>query len=96
ALDIVKAAGADAYGLDWRARLMRSWPQLGDVAVQGNLDPALLFAPADVVAAKTAAILAEVGNKPGHIFNLGHGILPATPIENVEAMLRVVRASGNR
>ena len=96
ALDVVKQAGADGYGLDWRARVGRSWSALGDVAVQGNLDPALLFAPADVVAAKTASILAEVGNKPGYIFNLGHGILPETPIENVEAMLRVVRNAGNR
>ena len=96
ALDIVKGAGANAYGLDWRARIARSWPQLGAVAVQGNLDPALLFAPADVVAAKTAAILADVGNAPGYIFNLGHGILPETPIENVEAMLRVVRGASNR
>jgi uroporphyrinogen decarboxylase len=92
ALDIVKSAGADAYGLDWRARIARSWPALGDVAVQGNLDPASLFGPADVVAKKTRAILAEVGARPGYIFNLGHGILPETPIDNVQAMLDVVRA----
>jgi uroporphyrinogen decarboxylase len=96
ALDVVKAAGADAYGLDWRARIARSWPQLGDVAVQGNLDPAILFAPTDTVRAKTRAILDEVGHQPGFIFNLGHGILPQTPIESVTAMLDVVRASASR
>jgi uroporphyrinogen decarboxylase len=96
ALDVVKLAGADAYGLDWRARVGRSWNTLGNVAVQGNLDPALLFAPANVVAEKTAAILAEVGTRPGYIFNLGHGILPETPIENVEAMLQVVRNAAHR
>ena len=93
ALDIVKEADADGFGLDWRARLGRSWQALGEVCIQGNLDPAALFAPADVVAAKTAAVLAEVGTRPGYIFNLGHGILPQTPIENVEAMLKVVRES---
>ena len=93
ALDIVAGAGADAYGLDWRARLGRSWASLGDqVAVQGNLDPALLFATPAVVRVKTKAILDDVGARPGFIFNLGHGILPETPIENVQAMLDVVRA----
>ncbi len=96
ALDVVKGAGADAYGLDWRARLSRSWPQLGDVAVQGNLDPALLFAPADTIRAKTRAILDEAGARPGFIFNLGHGILPQTPIEHVTAMLDVVRGAASR
>jgi uroporphyrinogen decarboxylase len=96
ALDVVKEAGADAYGLDWRARIGRSWPALGDVAVQGNLDPAILFAPAATVREKTRAILDEVGAMPGFVFNLGHGILPQTPIEHVTAMLEVVRASANR
>jgi uroporphyrinogen decarboxylase len=90
-LDIVRQAGADAYGLDWRARIGRSWGALGDVAVQGNLDPAALFAPLPVVRDKTRAVLAEAGGRPGHIFNLGHGILPQTPIEAVAAMLEVVR-----
>lgn len=92
ALDIVKGAGADAYGLDWRARIARSWAVLGDeVAVQGNLDPACLFGPAEVVARKTRSILDDVGHRPGFVFNLGHGILPETPVDNVKAMLDVVR-----
>jgi uroporphyrinogen decarboxylase len=93
-LDIVKKAGADAYGLDWRARIDRAWAELGhDVAVQGNLDPATLFAPIDVIKQKTQKVLDEAGGRPGHIFNLGHGILPFTPIENVEAVLEVVRGN---
>ncbi len=92
ALDVVTEASADCYGLDWRARLTKSWPSLGDVAVQGNLDPALLFAPEATIAQKTRAILDEVGGKPGFVFNLGHGILPTTPISAVQAMLDVVRA----
>lgn len=91
ALDVVEDANATCYGLDWRARITRSWDALGDVCVQGNLDPAALFATPEVVRAKTAAILDEVQNRPGFIFNLGHGILPETPIENVQAMLDVVR-----
>ncbi len=91
ALDIVCEADAACYGLDWRARISRSWSSLGDVAVQGNLDPASLFGTAEVVRRKTNAILDEVGQRPGFVFNLGHGILPETPIENVHAMLDVVR-----
>ncbi len=97
ALDVVKGAGANAYGLDWRARLPRSWDALGgDVGVQGNLDPALLFAPVDVVKARTAAMLDSVKGRPGYICNLGHGIMPQTPIESVQAMLDVVRGAATR
>ncbi|MFZ9886308.1 MAG: uroporphyrinogen decarboxylase [Myxococcota bacterium] len=96
ALDVVARAGADAYGLDWRARIARSWATLGpDVAVQGNLDPAALFAPVDVVRVKTHEVLAEAAGRPGHVFNLGHGILPETPIASVEAVLEVVHGSAN-
>jgi uroporphyrinogen decarboxylase len=91
-LDLVKGAGADAYGLDWRSRLARARRDLGpDVAVQGNLDPAALFSPPDVVAARTRRVLADAGSAPGYIFNLGHGILPGTPIESVHAALDVLR-----
>lgn len=97
ALDVVKQAGADGYGLDWRARIQKSWEILGDdVAVQGNLDPAALFGPPEVVREKTRQVLADAAGKPGHIFNLGHGILPQTPLESVEAVLEVVRGSASR
>ncbi len=92
-LDIVKQAGADCYGLDWRARITKAWDALGhDVAVQGNLDPAILHAPPDVIKQKTQAILDEVAGRPGHVFNLGHGIHPFTPVESVQAVLDTIRA----
>ena len=64
---------------------------LGDVAVQGNLDPAALFAPPDVVKRKTREVLDDAGAQPGYVFNLGHGILPQTPIASVEALLETLR-----
>lgn len=91
-LDVVKGVGAGTYGLDWRVRIPDAWAALGDdVGVQGNLDPAVLFGPKDVIQRKTQAILDEVGGRPGHVFNLGHGILPDTPIESVETVLNTIR-----
>jgi len=85
---------ADVLGLDWRVDLGEARALLGPmVAVQGNLDPAILFAPPAVIAAKVRDILA-LGGGLGHIFNLGHGILPDTPIAGVEAMLRTIRGEG--
>ncbi|MCP4502598.1 MAG: uroporphyrinogen decarboxylase [Deltaproteobacteria bacterium] len=93
-LDIVNQAGAGTYGFDWRVRLDEAWERLGhQYGAQGNLDPAILLGPIDVIQAKTRAVLAEAGGRPGHIFNLGHGILPETPIEAVEAVLEVVHGS---
>jgi len=96
ALDVVAGAGADCYGLDWRARIRKARAQLGSASVQGNLDPAALFGPIEVVRAKVQAVLDDAGGRPGYVFNLGHGILPGTPIEAVEALLDVVRGSGSR
>jgi uroporphyrinogen decarboxylase len=71
--------GGDVIGLDWRVSLSRGWAEVGsDRGVQGNLDPTLLLGPFDRVAAATAAILADAAGRPGHIFNLGHGVLPET------------------
>jgi uroporphyrinogen decarboxylase len=80
--------GAEVVGLDWRVELDRGWDMLGaDVAVQGNLDPLALFAPRDVLFVKADAILEQAAGRPGHIFNLGHGILPTTPVDNVAALV---------
>ena len=80
--------GSDVVGLDWRVDLDRGWDTLGsDVAVQGNLDPLALFAPREVLIAKADAVLERARGRPGHIFNLGHGILPTTPVENVAALV---------
>lgn len=80
--------GADVVGLDWRVDLDRGWDVLGsDVAVQGNLDPLALLAPREVLTAKADDVLDRAAGRRGHIFNLGHGILPTTPVENVAALV---------
>lgn len=90
-LEEQKDAGGTVIGLDWRIPLDRGWARLGDdVAVQGNLDPLLLYAPRDVVIGRAHAILEQAGGRPGHIFNLGHGITPKTPVETVQAVVDAV------
>ena len=79
-------------GLDWRIDLDRGWAAVGhDVGVQGNLDPAALLARPATMRERVRAILARAGGRPGHIFNLGHGVLPETPVENVKALVQMVR-----
>ena len=96
-LERVAQVGADVYGIDWRlpidearARLERGGA--GGVAVQGNLDPALLLGSRERIERQAAEIIARGGRK-GHVFNLGHGIYPETPIENVEALVRAVKGA---
>ncbi len=90
-LSLMKEAGGDVIGLDWRVPLDEGWRRLGaDVAVQGNLDPVALFAPRPELARRVRAILRQAGGRPGHIFNLGHGILPETPVDNVKAVVEMV------
>jgi len=87
-LDLVKRAGADVAGLDWHISLGQARDILGtEVAVQGNLDPSVLFGPTTVIENEVRRILDENNDRPGHIFNLGHGILPGTPVENVRFMV---------
>jgi uroporphyrinogen decarboxylase len=91
ALRQVRAAGGDVIGLDWRVNLDDGWATVGhDVAVQGNLDPVALFAAPGEIEQRVADILRRAAGRPGHIFNLGHGVLPETPVENVIAMVRAV------
>ena len=90
-LELMREAGGDVIGLDWRVRLDEGWQRVGqDVAVMGNLDPIVLFAKQDVLRAHAKKILDQAGGRPGHIFNLGHGILPETPVENVIALVEMV------
>jgi uroporphyrinogen decarboxylase len=90
-LPLMKRAGGDVIGLDWRIPLDEGWAVLGyDVAVQGNLDPALLFAPLPEIQKRVHDILRRAEGRPGHIFNLGHGILQHTPVENVKAVVDTV------
>jgi len=90
-LPLLKEAGGDVIGVDWRMDLAEAWGRLGnDVAVQGNLDPVILFAPVEEIKKQTARILDSVKGRPGHIFNLGHGILQHTPVEHVAALVDFV------
>jgi uroporphyrinogen decarboxylase len=87
----LREAGGDVIGADWRTPLDEAWERIGpDRAIQGNLDPTLLLGPLDRVFAATDEVLERVGGRPGHIFNLGHGILPTTPLEHVQALARYV------
>jgi uroporphyrinogen decarboxylase len=91
-LPAMRETGADVLGLDWRIPLSQGWKALDYAcAVQGNLDPITLFANQELLATRVKQILAEAGGRPGHIFNLGHGIVPGTPVENVQAVVRFVR-----
>ncbi len=94
-LPLLKRAGGDVIGVDWRIELDEAWDRLGaDVAVQGNLDPTVLFAPVPVIERRASRILDSVRGRPGHIFNLGHGILQHTPVEHVAALVDFVHAYG--
>jgi uroporphyrinogen decarboxylase len=88
---LMREAGGDVIGLDWRVRLDEAWQRIGhDVGVMGNLDPVALFAGKDYVRSQAKRILEQAAGRPGHIFNLGHGILPETPVENVIALVEAV------
>jgi uroporphyrinogen decarboxylase len=91
-LPAMRETGADVIGLDWRVPLDEGWAALGHaVAVQGNLDPILLFAEEPLLRQRVRQILDQAGGRPGHIFNLGHGIVPGTPVENVQKVVQYVR-----
>ena len=86
------AAGGDVMGVDWRINIDQAWLDISyRSAVQGNMDPAALFAPLPELKMRVHELLKRTGTRPGHIFNLGHGILPETPVENVKAVVQMVR-----
>ena len=86
------AAGGDVLGVDWRINIDQAWMDISyRSAVQGNLDPAALLAPLAELKIRVQELLKRTGTRPGHIFNLGHGILPETPVENVKAVVQIVR-----
>ncbi|HUD22854.1 MAG TPA: uroporphyrinogen decarboxylase [Acidobacteriaceae bacterium] len=91
-LPAMSETGADVIGLDWRTPLDQAWRSLSHaVAVQGNLDPIALFGPPELLHARVAEVLAAAAGRPGHIFNLGHGIVPNTPVEAVLAVVRQIK-----
>jgi len=87
----MKETGAEVIGLDWRIPLDQGWDAVGSGGVQGNLDPVLLFAGWQEIKSRASEILGRAAGRPGHIFNLGHGILPETPVENVKSLARFVQ-----
>ena len=96
-LELQREAGGSVIGLDWRTPLDKGWQRLGhDIGVQGNLDPVALFGPIPEIRRRTASILAAAGGRPGHIFNLGHGILPNTPVDSVRALVEMVHEMSQR
>jgi len=90
-LELMKRAGGDVIGVDWRVDIGEARARLGhDVAIQGNLDPVILLGPVDLIEKNVKKILVRAGDRPGHIFNLGHGILPNTPPDHVAALIEAV------
>jgi uroporphyrinogen decarboxylase len=90
-LELQRDAGGSVIGLDWRVDLSRAWERLGPhVAVQGNLDPVALFAPLEEIRRQARRVLDQAAGRTGHIFNLGHGILPQTPVDHVRAVVDMV------
>jgi uroporphyrinogen decarboxylase len=87
-------AGGTVIGVDWRIRLDDAWRSIGERAIQGNLDPLVLFADRKEIRQRARAILRQATGRPGHIFNLGHGILPQTPVDNVIALVDAVHELG--
>ncbi|MFH0809660.1 MAG: uroporphyrinogen decarboxylase [Pseudomonadota bacterium] len=96
-LELLRQAGGDIIGVDWRLGLDTAWQRIGhDRGIQGNLDPALLFATPRVIEQAVKDLLARAEGRAGHIFNLGHGVLPATPVENVKALVAAVAKYSRR
>ncbi len=90
-LELQRDAGGTAIGLDWRTPFAEGWKRIGyDRAVQGNMDPTVLFAPVEIAKQHAKRVLDAAGKRPGHVFNLGHGILPETPVETVQAVIDFV------
>jgi uroporphyrinogen decarboxylase len=96
-LELMREAGGDAIGVDHRTPLDRAWERLGhSTAIQGNLDPTVLLAPWNVVEREALDVLDRAGGRSGHVFNLGHGVLPDTPVENLQRLVDLAHARSER
>jgi uroporphyrinogen decarboxylase len=95
-LELMRDAGGDVIGVDFRVELDHAWRRLGAVGIQGNLDPVVLHADRAYIRQSVQHILQQAGGRPGHIFNLGHGILPTTPVDNVRALVDYVHEGSQR
>jgi len=90
-LESIASTGPDIVSLDWRVPLDTGWKRVGhELGIQGNLDPAVLLGPPELVRERAQDILRRAGGRPGHIFNLGHGVLPSTPLENLQLLIETV------
>lgn len=93
-LPAMASIGVDVQGVDWKEPIDQAWARLGGtVAVQGNLDPVALYAPASILEEKVRSILGRAGGRPGHIFNLGHGVLPTTPVDALRRVVEIVHST---
>jgi uroporphyrinogen decarboxylase len=95
-LDLVSSAGSTVVGVDWRMDLASAWQMIGDKAVQGNLDPTVLLGGRELIKERTQLVLNKAAGRPGHIFNLGHGIGKDTPVDNVKYLVELVRELSSR
>ena len=96
-LEAMREAGGDVIGLDWRVPLDQGWDRVGrNFGIMGNLDPVALFADQRHIREQARLILEQAAGRPGHIFNVGHGILPKTPVENVIALVNDVHELSSR
>ena len=92
-LESIASTGPDLVSLDWRVPLDSGWARIGHhLGVQGNLDPAVLLGPAELVRQRAHDVLRRAAGRPGHVFNLGHGVLPETPLENLQLLVETVHA----
>jgi uroporphyrinogen decarboxylase len=93
-LESIASAGPDIVSVDWRVPLDAAWGKVGlDRGIQGNLDPAVLLGPPELVRERARDVLRRAAGRPGHIFNLGHGVLPSTPLENLQLLIETVHES---
>ncbi|HEY4492191.1 MAG TPA: uroporphyrinogen decarboxylase family protein, partial [Acidobacteriota bacterium] len=92
-LDLISEAGGDVISVDWRISLDHAWGKIPNRAIQGNLDPAHLLKPQQELGKEICHVLSLAAGKPGHVFNLGHGVFPETPVENVEFLVEEVRTA---
>jgi uroporphyrinogen decarboxylase len=93
-LESITSAGPDIVSVDWRVPLDAAWARVGhDHGIQGNLDPAVLLGPPELVRERARDVLRRAAGRPGHIFNLGHGVLPSTPLENLQLLVETVHES---
>jgi len=92
-LEDISEAGGDVIGLDWRVPLDEGWARIGEgKGVQGNLDPTVLYAPHDLIRERVQQILTRANGRPGHVFNLGHGVTPSTPVDSISVVLDTLRS----